>query len=57
MQSEKHLNNAVLLYFLLLIVVVVMNIIKHINILDFVYLVALICGAFKYVFVIHEIRK
>ena len=57
MQSEKHLNNAVLLYFILLIVVVILNIIKHINILDFVYLVALVCSVFKYVFVIHEIRR
>lgn len=57
MQSEKHLNNAVLLYFLLLIVVVILNIIKHINILDFVYLTALVCSVFKYLFVIREIRK
>ena len=57
MQSDKNLNKVVLIYFILLIMVVVVNMIKHINVLDFVYLVALVCGFFKYIFVMHEIKR
>jgi L-asparagine transporter-like permease len=57
MQKEKHLDNAVLIYFIILIIVVIFNMIKNIDFLDIVYLVALLCSVLKYFLIVNEDRK
>ena len=57
MQKEKHLDNAVLIYFIILIIVVIINMIKNIDFLDIVYLVALLCSVLKYFLIVNEDRK
>lgn len=57
MQSDKHLDNAVLIYFIILIIVVIINMIKNIDFLDIVYLIALLCSVLKYLLIVCEDRK
>lgn len=57
MQSDRHLDNAVLIYFLLLIVVVICNMVNSIDFLDIVYLTALLCSVLKYFLIIYKDGK
>ena len=57
MQSEKHLNTAVLVYLLLLLVLVIVNLINDGTILDVMYLVCVVCCVLKYFLIIKENRK
>ena len=57
MQSDKHLDNAVLIYFITLIIVVIINMIKNIDFFDVVYLITLLCSVLKYFLIIFEDRK
>lgn len=57
MQSEKHLDTAVLGYLLLLIILVVSNMIKNINMIDVIYFITLVCCVLKYFLVFLDNRK
>ncbi len=57
MQDKEHNNIAVLIYMLLLVVLVISNMLKEVDILDIIYLVALICCILKYFMIMHEDRK
>ena len=57
MQSDKHLDNAVLIYFIILIIFVICNIIKDIDFLDIVFLITLISSVIKYFIIVCEDRK
>ena len=57
MQSEKHLNLAVLLYLFSLMILAIANMIDNFSIIDVVYLIVLICGVFRIIFAIREERK
>ena len=57
MQSEKHLDNAVLIYLFLLIILVVVNMLDDVSIFDVIYLVALVCSVLKYFMIMRENRK
>ena len=56
MQSEKHLDTAVLLYLFLLLIFVIVNMTQGINILDLIYLIVVLCCVLKY-FIIKNNRK
>ena len=57
MQSDKHLDNPVLLYLFLLILFVVINMFNDVDIFDVIYLVVLLCSVLKYFMVMRENRK
>lgn len=57
MQSEKHLDGAVLIYLFLLLGLVVINLIDRINLFDLIYFVVVLCCVFKYFIIIHNNRK
>jgi len=57
MQSEKHLDGAVLIYFFLLLVIAIINFVSMINLFDLIYLVVVICCVFKYFIIIYDNRK
>ena len=57
MQSDRRLNSAVLIYLLVLIMVVIKKMIDSINMLDVVYLVALLSCILKFLIVVREDRK
>ena len=57
MQSEKHLNAAVLLYLFSLLILVVFNMIDEISIIDVGYLVVLLCCVLKFFLIMREERK
>ncbi len=48
MDTEKHLDNAVLIYLLILLIFVIFNVLTNGNILDLIYLVIVVCCVFKY---------
>lgn len=57
MQSEKHINAAVLIYLLLLSILAIVNLVRKGNVLDVIYLVVIVCCVFKYFMIVHEDRK
>lgn len=54
MQKEKNLNNAVLLYFIALVIMVVVNMLEEVELLDIIYLIALICAIIKYFLIVYR---
>ena len=57
MQSDRHLNLAVLIYLLILIMVVIVKMVDSINMLDVVYFVALLSCILKFFMIVREDRK
>ena len=57
MQSEKSLNNAVLLYLSALICFTIINVFNDLCIVNIVYLIILICAILKCVMIINDNRK
>jgi len=57
MQKERYLNHMLLVYIMFLLIFAVINVISSVSILDVMYLIVVICCVFKYLFVIHEVRK
>ena len=54
MQKEKNRNNAVLLYFTLLVIMVVVNMFDGVEVLDIIYLIALISAIIKCFLVVYR---
>ncbi len=54
MQKEKNKNNAVLLYFTLLVIMVVVNMFDGVEVLDIIYLIALISAIIKCFLVVYR---
>ena len=54
MQSEKQLDNAVLLYLIILFLFVITNIFKSIGVVDLLYLLVVICSILKIFMIIYK---
>ena len=54
MQSEKQLDNAVLLYLIILFLLVITNIFKSIGVVDLLYLLVVICSILKIFMIIYK---
>ena len=52
MQKEKNSSNAVLIYFVGLIIMVIVNMTRKVEVLDIIYLIALVCAVIKYFMII-----
>ena len=57
MQSDKHLDNAVLIYFLFLISFVIISMFDGFCLFDIIYLIVLLCAVFRYLIIMNECRK
>ena len=54
MQSEKRLDNAVLLYLFILMILAIANMIREINLVDVLYLLAIVCAGLKCFLIMHK---
>lgn len=54
MQSEKQLDNAVLLYLIILFLLVITNIFKSIGVVDILFLLVVICSILKIFMIIYK---
>lgn len=57
MQMEKHREAAVLVYFVLLLLLVIVSMCTEINIVNFVYLVVVVCCSLKFILIVNKDRK
>lgn len=57
MDTEKHLDAAILIYLFILLLFVGINLINKVNIFDVMYLVVVVCCVLKYFIIICNNRK
>ena len=58
MQTEGHISKtAVLMYFIFLLSLVVINLIKVVNFNNIIYLVVVLCCAFRYLMIVKKCKK
>lgn len=57
MDTEKHLDAAILIYLFILLLFVGINLINKVNIFDVMYLVVVVCCVLKYFIIIRNNRK